>query len=80
MLFVFPNGMLLPFGPARGGANDQGVANKIGLAGLLAQHCAFEDVAYSVLADGGYRVEDQVIIPYSGTIYLIFLGTMSCQH
>ena len=64
MLIVTPSGMMLPFGPYCGRCNDQGVANNIGLAGLLAQHCAFIDATFSLLADGGYRAEEQVIIPY----------------
>ena len=47
-----------------GRCNDQGVANSIGLVGLLAQHFAFNDATFSLLADGGYRAEDQIIIPY----------------
>ena len=42
------------------------MANSIGLVGLLEQHAKFEDISFSVLADGGYRAEDQVIIPYAG--------------
>ena len=80
MLIVTPSGMMLPFGPycgknrlyflkkmigpLKGRCNDQGVANNIGLAGLLAQHCSFNDATFSLLADGGYRAEEQVIIPY----------------
>mgnify|MGYP001413534795 FL=1 len=66
MVIVMPNGLLLCWGPFRGGANDQGCANTIGLVGLLEQYAQFEDVSFSVLADGGYRSEQQVIIPYPG--------------
>lgn len=68
LIFSFPNGLIVPYGPFRGGSNDAGCARQIGLPGLLEEYFKFPDRTFAILADGGFRADDQVIIPYSGDL------------
>lgn len=70
MFFSFPNGMVVPFGPFRGGNNDAGCVADMGLTGLLREKFDFPERGrtFMILADGGFGIDEQVIIPYRGQL------------
>ena len=51
---VFPNGMILAWGPFPGSENDRGCVSRFGLDGLLTKHLKFGNRQFVLLADKGY--------------------------
>ena len=68
LLFGFPNGLLIPYGPFRGGANDAGCALEMGLSNLLSEKLEFPGRSFLILADGGFGQDEQVVVPHRGQL------------